>query len=322
MTLLTPEEISKIEEEERIRAEKREEYNQTAHPKNRRTALLLSIIPGLGQIYKGEIIKGIIIFAFVLIGRPLVGPYVLAILYVWQMLDAFGIQVINGKSNVYKKIGLALICLVVILFLISFVRGLMTDVDKSKQSESKPVITDSVLTPAKSQTQDNANSIIPSVNTANADQQTLESNFKDIISKFKGGNTKVSYGELRIMGSDETDVPAGSKALLIDVVIDGFSDKNYLIKNTANPLTFQLMHAAFTTKMVNVYYVNVFYTVNIPSGNQKDTEVLNYSIIKDTYDKMDQAKIGGNDLCNFLNEQDKELSSDVNYLGGDGCIDK
>jgi hypothetical protein len=259
MAQLTPEEVSKIEEEERIRAKARLKYSQPQQIAKTKTIKKLK-----------ELAKNIILIGW--------------------------------------------LCFITLILIIGAVAYF-------KSAPNKPSVTVPVATNTKPQASPVVSSASAS-NTANNDQQTLENNIKGIISNFKGGNTKVSYGELRIMGSDETDVPAGTKALLIDVVIDGFSDKNYLIQNTANPLTFQLMQAAFTAKAVNAYFVNVFYTVNIPLGNQKDTEVLNYSIIKDTYNKMVQVKIGSNDLCNFLNEQDKESSSDVNYLGGDGCIDK
>ncbi len=57
---LSPEEIAKIQEEERIRAEQRLKCDKTIHSK-KEGALFLSIIPGLGQIYKGETMKGLLI---------------------------------------------------------------------------------------------------------------------------------------------------------------------------------------------------------------------------------------------------------------------
>jgi len=312
---LLPEEIAKIQEEERILAEQRAKRDKVVRL---RVALLLSAIPGLGQIYKGETRKGVLIFIFMLICQPLFGLYGLLITYVWQMFDAYGILSIS-KLNI-KKLVPVLIYLIPILSIYSIVKGFIYS---GNQPESEPVNV-SVSAPAKFQTQSGANGVISNVNTASTSQQTLEISLKEIISRFEGGDTKVSFGELRILGSDEMDVPAGSNAVLVDVVLGNFPDRNSLIKSIANPLTFQLMEAAFADKNVNAYLVNVFYTVNIPSGNSKDTEIVNYSLLKSTYNDTKWTKSDIGDLCNLINEKDKELvQNNPDYLGSNGCyIDK
>jgi len=89
---LTPEEIAKIQEEERIRAQEREKYapvqNANTNQKYGLPALLSFFIPGLGQIVKGEIGKGILVFILFVLGCfCFVIPGI--IIWVWQLIDAY-----------------------------------------------------------------------------------------------------------------------------------------------------------------------------------------------------------------------------------------
>ena len=93
---LSPEEIAKIEEEEKIRAQAREKYstpqtlNITSDVKQKNgVPLLLSLfIPGLGQIVKGEIFKGIIVFVCFVLGCFF---FIIPGIIVWviQLIDAY-----------------------------------------------------------------------------------------------------------------------------------------------------------------------------------------------------------------------------------------
>lgn len=93
---LTPEEVAKIQEEERIRAQEREKYapaqniSITTNIKQKYglPALLSFFIPGLGQIVKGEIGKGILAFILFVAGCfCFVIPGI--IIWVFQLIDAY-----------------------------------------------------------------------------------------------------------------------------------------------------------------------------------------------------------------------------------------
>lgn len=93
---LTPEEISKIREEERVRAQEREKYaptqsiNITTNIKQKygMPALLSFFIPGMGQIVKGEIWKGIFAFVSFVVGCFLfIIPGI--IIWIFQLIDAY-----------------------------------------------------------------------------------------------------------------------------------------------------------------------------------------------------------------------------------------
>lgn len=91
---LTPEEIAKIQEEERVRAQEREKYapaqnvSVLANQKYGLPTFLSFFIPGLGQVVKGEIGKGILIFIVFVIGCfCFVIPGI--IIWVWQLIDAY-----------------------------------------------------------------------------------------------------------------------------------------------------------------------------------------------------------------------------------------
>ncbi|UMX47531.1 MAG: hypothetical protein L7H18_03725 [Candidatus Nealsonbacteria bacterium DGGOD1a] len=93
---LTSEEIAKIQEEERVRAQEREKYapaqsiNITTNTKQKYgvPALLSFFIPGMGQIVKGEVLKGIIAFISFVAGCFL---FVIPGIIIWiaQLIDAY-----------------------------------------------------------------------------------------------------------------------------------------------------------------------------------------------------------------------------------------
>lgn len=80
----------KIEEEEKVRAEIRSELNQKerSNQKNGIPAILSLFIPGLGQLVKGKIGRGILIFFATIIGYAFfVIPGL--IIHIWQIVDAY-----------------------------------------------------------------------------------------------------------------------------------------------------------------------------------------------------------------------------------------
>lgn len=63
------------------------------HTKHGLPAVLSLIIPGLGQLIKGHVIKGILIFIFMAISSALmwvvIGFITTPILYLWNVYDAY-----------------------------------------------------------------------------------------------------------------------------------------------------------------------------------------------------------------------------------------
>ena len=84
---LTEKEKRKIEEEERIRSQYAS-TQPTSSQKHGVPAILSFFIPGLGQLIKGQVGKGIVIFFFTMIGYMfLIIPGV--IIHIWQIVDAY-----------------------------------------------------------------------------------------------------------------------------------------------------------------------------------------------------------------------------------------
>jgi TM2 domain-containing membrane protein YozV len=85
---LTEEEKQKIEEEERYRLQVSSSATSQPKQKHGLPALLSFFIPGLGQLIKGQVIKGIFVFIAVMIGIALlVIPGI--IIWIWQIGDAY-----------------------------------------------------------------------------------------------------------------------------------------------------------------------------------------------------------------------------------------
>jgi TM2 domain-containing membrane protein YozV len=84
---LTEEEKKRIEEEEKYRAQI-SAPNQVAQQKHGLPALLSFFIPGLGQMVKGQVGKGILIFIGTIVGfMLLIIPGI--IIWLWQIIDAY-----------------------------------------------------------------------------------------------------------------------------------------------------------------------------------------------------------------------------------------
>jgi len=86
--MLTEEDKIRIEEEEKLRASI--SSNNTIQ-KHGVPALLSFFIPGLGQIVKGEVAKGILIFIGFIIGLIMLAIPGL-IIWIWQLVDAYNFQ--------------------------------------------------------------------------------------------------------------------------------------------------------------------------------------------------------------------------------------
>jgi TM2 domain-containing membrane protein YozV len=87
---LTEAQKRKIEEEENYRSQLAT-YKQSEQIKSSQKhgvpALLSFFIPGLGQIVKGQVGKGILIFIGVGLGLLLIIPGI--IIWIWQIIDAY-----------------------------------------------------------------------------------------------------------------------------------------------------------------------------------------------------------------------------------------
>lgn len=85
--MLTDEQKNRIEEEEKYRAQMNAPVTYVQQ-KHGIPALLSFFIPGLGQIIKGQVIKGILFFIFTVLGFVmLVIPGI--IVWFWQIADAY-----------------------------------------------------------------------------------------------------------------------------------------------------------------------------------------------------------------------------------------
>lgn len=85
---LTEAEKKRIEAEERYRSELNAGSTLQNNQKHGVPAVLSFFIPGLGQLVKGQVGKGILIFIGVAIGLVfLVVPGV--IIWIWQIVDAY-----------------------------------------------------------------------------------------------------------------------------------------------------------------------------------------------------------------------------------------
>ena len=85
---LTDEEKKKIEEEEKYRTEVAASASSQTKQTYGLPALLSFFLPGLGQIIKGQVVKGIFVFIGVGIGLIfLVIPGIL--IWIWQIKDAY-----------------------------------------------------------------------------------------------------------------------------------------------------------------------------------------------------------------------------------------
>ena len=78
-------------------------------PKNSGIAAVLSFFwPGLGQIYNGEIGKGILLFlltiVFAVLSFLLIGIPLLLVLWVWSMYDAYNVaETINRRRYQHRR---------------------------------------------------------------------------------------------------------------------------------------------------------------------------------------------------------------------------
>ena len=91
---LTEEQKRKIEEDERYRSQISTSTNHyPTKEKHGIPALLSFFIPGLGQLIKGQVGKGIGIFFGFLLSLTLmitiIGTIVPIIIWIWQILDAY-----------------------------------------------------------------------------------------------------------------------------------------------------------------------------------------------------------------------------------------
>jgi TM2 domain-containing membrane protein YozV len=86
--VLTEEQKRKIEEEESYRKQLADDRLQSAPQTHGMPALLSFFIPGLGQIVKGQVGKGVLAFIGVGLGLVImVIPGV--IIWIWQIVDAY-----------------------------------------------------------------------------------------------------------------------------------------------------------------------------------------------------------------------------------------
>jgi hypothetical protein len=67
--------------------------------KNPTLATVLSLIPGLGQLYNNDYKKGALMFLGALIGSPFTAGIAWPVFVVWSMYDAY--QVATGKGKVW-----------------------------------------------------------------------------------------------------------------------------------------------------------------------------------------------------------------------------
>jgi len=82
------EEEKKIEEEEKYRLQVAASATPLAKQTHGLPALLSFFIPGLGQIIKGQVVKGIFVFIGFLIGLPFFAiPSI--VIWIWQIRDAY-----------------------------------------------------------------------------------------------------------------------------------------------------------------------------------------------------------------------------------------
>jgi TM2 domain-containing membrane protein YozV len=86
--VLTEEQKRKIEEEEKYRLQIAASVTPPANQKHGVPALLSFFIPGLGQIVKGQVAKGI--FTFIGFGLGIL-MFVIpgVIVWIWQIVDAY-----------------------------------------------------------------------------------------------------------------------------------------------------------------------------------------------------------------------------------------
>lgn len=92
---LTEEQKRRIAEEERLRIQLSAGTANKNNPAQKHgvPAILSFFIPGLGQLVKGQVAKGVGIFfgfiiSFVLVST-VIGAVVPLIIYVWQIIDAY-----------------------------------------------------------------------------------------------------------------------------------------------------------------------------------------------------------------------------------------
>jgi TM2 domain-containing membrane protein YozV len=65
--------------------------------KNATLATLLSLIPGLGQVYNNDYKKGALMFIGAMIGSALTAGILWLVFVVWSMYDAYQVATGNGK---------------------------------------------------------------------------------------------------------------------------------------------------------------------------------------------------------------------------------
>lgn len=83
---LTEEQKLKIESEEKYRSQLRKDISTTQ--KHGVPAILSFFVPGLGQLVKGQIGRGVLIFFLTLFGFALFAIPGL-IIHIWQIVDAY-----------------------------------------------------------------------------------------------------------------------------------------------------------------------------------------------------------------------------------------
>lgn len=123
---LTELQRKKIEDEEAYRAQIRDSINPHPEQKYGFPALLSFFIPGLGQMVKGQILRGVLIFFGTIIGYMfLVIPGI--IIHIWQIVDAYNNNVpkkpINKKGCLTSVI-IAFIALIIIMIIPNIVQNI------------------------------------------------------------------------------------------------------------------------------------------------------------------------------------------------------
>ncbi len=134
-------------------------------------------------------------------------------------------------------------------------------------------------------------------------QPDLETTLKGIVAKATG-TTDVAYRSIEIE-NDDSDRPAGSKMLTVDVNVTSFYNRDAFIKDTGK-LAAQLFQATVPSSL-KPYDIFIWFHGETTDryGNKKDSVITVYSIDKVTYAKINWSNFDPKTLCDFLKQEEK-----------------
>lgn len=139
---------------------------------------------------------------------------------------------------------------------------------------------------------------------ASAEPKTPEENLKSTLSGNVTRGGSFSYIDTEFEGADP-DRPAGSKMITVKVQVGDFFNRNSLLRHSGN-LSGKMFQSIYGSDINAADALVWFYGETTDRyGNKKNDVILVYGMDKVTYEKINWSGFDTDDLCDFLQREER-----------------